>query len=119
MIRLGAYETEEEILKKFGQDGRCKNFGTTKEDWDEFLNLVKRADNLKKEMGCNTSLSYTFTPLVVYDNTKLRWMARTTAYESLYGLKTLDYFFEQKEARGLKGAFRQKFNGMISTSLPL
>lgn len=61
-------------------------------------------------MGCNTALTYTFTPLVVYDNTKLRWMARTTAYESLYGLKTLDYFFEQKEARGLRGEFRQKFN---------
>lgn len=111
MIRLGAYETEQEILEKFGQLETHKNWGTTNADWDEFLDLVEKAVKLKKEMGCNTALSYTFTPLVVYDNTKLRWMARTSAYESLYGRKTLEYFFEQKKARGLMGEFKQKFNG--------
>ena len=35
-----------------------------------------------KELGCNTSISMTFTPIVYYDQTPLRWQERKSAWAS-------------------------------------
>lgn len=66
----------------------------TKEDYDEWFHTLERICEIRDEMGTNTGLQISNTPLVHYQQTPIGWMERITARNSLYGKKNQQYYIE-------------------------
>lgn len=79
----------------------------TKEDIDEWLSELDEMLSIRDEVGARTAIQLSHTPLVHYDETPLRWLPRVTAKNSYEGNRTLHYYIEECNKRGI----RTKFNG--------
>lgn len=85
-----------------------------KEDFDDFLSELDEILDIRDQQGANTGIQLTFTPLVFYSGTPLRWMPRITAKESFYNEKNMGYFLDGVRALVEKhpgSSVRTKFNG--------
>ena len=79
----------------------------TEQDMDAFLDEYTEIVKMKKEMGANTSIRVTFTPLVFYEGVPIQWAPRKTAYMAMEGTKSMGYLIKGLKALGI----RSKFNG--------
>lgn len=64
----------------------------TKEDFDESLKEFQSILDLRDQMGANTSVRVTITPLVYYPHTPLERKKRLTALQSLHDERSLGYY---------------------------
>lgn len=80
--------------------------GETDEDVEEFIRDMTELLSIRDEVGANTAIQLSFTPLVIYEGTPLRWMPRVTAYNSFHNIRTMGKFLDWA-----KGKVRSKFNG--------
>lgn len=85
----------------------------TREDMDAFLEEIEDMLKIRSEVGANTAIQFSFTPLVIYDDIPLRYEPRITARESLENSKTMGYFLDEvhKLAEKYDCYIRVKFNG--------
>lgn len=79
----------------------------TEEDFAEFIAEVDSILAIRESMQVNTSLRFTFTPLVFYPHTPLQRMRKVTSQDNLLGRKRLSPVLQALKARGC----RSKVNG--------
>lgn len=91
----------------------------TQEDMDEFLSEIQEMLDIRNSMGATTAIMMSFTPLVVYDQTALRWLERKTAWMSFKGEKSMMYFAEKLRPMDARAKYHAKGPGTFIEQLML
>lgn len=79
----------------------------TEDDFNESLEEFQAALDLRNELGANTAMRCTFTPLVYYPHTPLQRLTRTTSIQVLLGQKKMTNYLRELNSMGI----RTKVNG--------
>lgn len=80
----------------------------TDEDIQEFLSEIDELARIRSECGALTKIVLSFTPLIIYPNTPLRFLPRVSAYNVFYERRTMNDLVAMVKSRG--DAFKVKFN---------
>lgn len=77
------------------------------EDFDAWKRELEEILAIREELGANTAIQISHTPLVFYSTIPLRWMERRTARFSFYNEKTMGEMVPFYKEKGI----RAKYNG--------
>lgn len=74
----------------------------TQADYEESLSEFKQILELRQELGANTSVRVTITPLCYYPHTPIERHRRITSIQAIRGEKNLGFFLQGLKALGIR-----------------